>query len=101
MTRIVNVPLDDIALEGELVVPDGAVGLVVFAHGSGSSRLSPRNTFVAEQLQGNGLATFLFDLLTEQEDARYEPGASHLFEEAGALEEVAGRAGEWFSRHLV
>jgi dienelactone hydrolase len=72
LNRIVTVPLDGTELEGELAAPKGATGIVVFAHGSGSSRLSPRNTFVAEQLQGRGLATFLFDLLTEQEDARYE-----------------------------
>lgn len=54
-------------LEGTLAIPDGAMGLVVFAHGSGSSRHSPRNTYVAEQLQANGLATLLFDLLTESE----------------------------------
>lgn len=211
MNRMLNVPVEEAVLEGELAMPDGPAGIVVFAHGSGSSRLSPRNTFVAEQLQRRRLATFLFDLLTEAEDARYEnrfniellaarmlavtawlvesdhareardlplgyfgastgaaaalrataegeadvravvsrggrvdmaervlpmvsaptlfivgerdtevlalnqqmlpqlggpkelsvvPGASHLFEEAGALEDVATRAGDWFVRHL-
>ncbi len=57
-----------ISLEGELVVPPGAAGLVLFAHGSGSSRRSPRNTFVAERLRRRGLATLLMDLLTEEED---------------------------------
>jgi putative phosphoribosyl transferase len=56
-------------LPGELVVPAGAHGLVVFAHGSGSSRLSPRNTWVAERLRSRRLATLLFDLLTEAEAA--------------------------------
>lgn len=56
-----------LGLEGILGVPEGAVGLVVFAHGSGSSRLSPRNTYVAERLQEVGLGTLLFDLLTERE----------------------------------
>ena len=56
-------------LEGILVVPAGASGLVIFAHGSGSSRLSPRNSFVANALNDRGLATLLFDLLTEQEAA--------------------------------
>jgi len=56
--------------EGRLGLPTTpACGIVVFAHGSGSSRLSPRNTFVAEALQRAGLATLLFDLLTEQEAA--------------------------------
>lgn len=54
-------------LEGVLTVPESAIGLVIFAHGSGSSRLSPRNTYVAEKLQDRALATLLFDLLTEEE----------------------------------
>ena len=54
-------------LEGILNIPDVARGLVIFAHGSGSSRLSPRNTYVAEALNGRGLATLVFDLLTEAE----------------------------------
>lgn len=66
--NVLSIPVDGVALEGELVVPDGATGLVVFAHGSGSSRHSPRNNFVAEALQNRGLGTLLFDLLTEQED---------------------------------
>ncbi len=56
-------------LEGILRIPDDAIGLVIFAHGSGSSRLSPRNTHVAHELNRRGLATLLFDLLTEQEAA--------------------------------
>src|SRR5262245_27709135 len=55
-------------LRGDLVVPAGARGLVLFAHGSGSSRKSPRNGFVAAQLRRRGLATLLMDLLTEEED---------------------------------
>jgi len=54
-------------LEGILTVPEPVMGLVIFAHGSGSSRLSPRNTYVAEQLQSRAIATLLFDLLTEEE----------------------------------
>ncbi len=54
-------------LGGILAVPTDACGLVIFAHGSGSSRFSPRNTFVAETLQSRGFATLLFDLLTERE----------------------------------
>jgi putative phosphoribosyl transferase len=56
-------------LPGELSTPDNAVGLVVFAHGSGSSRHSPRNRFVAEELNREGLATLLFDLLTPHEES--------------------------------
>ncbi|QBJ95680.1 alpha/beta hydrolase [Rhodococcus sp. ABRD24] len=61
-------PLDDVALSGTLTEPDDASGLVMFAHGSGSSRFSPRNRFVAEHLHGAGLATLLFDLLTPDEE---------------------------------
>jgi dienelactone hydrolase len=56
-------------LEGILTLPESAAGLVLFAHGSGSSRLSPRNQFVAGVLNDGGLATLLFDLLTPEEDA--------------------------------
>ncbi|MDY7080818.1 MAG: alpha/beta hydrolase, partial [Halobacteria archaeon] len=65
---IIQIPVDGVELEGELIVPDGANGIVVFAHGSGSSRKSPRNNYVAEVLRERGLATLLFDLLTEEED---------------------------------
>ena len=56
-------------LEGLLSIPEDAIGLVIFAHGSGSSRLSPRNTRVARDLNARGLATLLFDLLTDDEAA--------------------------------
>jgi dienelactone hydrolase len=69
---LVTIPVDDVRLEGELVVPDDASGLVVFAHGSGSSRKSPRNNYVADVLRSHGLGTLLFDLLTEAEDREYE-----------------------------
>ena len=63
--------MDSAALEGALAIPPDASGLTVFAHGSGSSRLSPRNQFVAAELRKEGLATLLFDLLTEREDSDY------------------------------
>jgi putative phosphoribosyl transferase len=59
---------DDVMLDGELTIPHGARGLVLFAHGSGSSRHSPRNQFVAHTLQEAGLGTLLFDLLTKEEE---------------------------------
>lgn len=59
-------------LEGSLKIPQSARGLVLFAHGSGSSRLSPRNNFVADVLNNAGLATLLIDLLSKQEDEIYE-----------------------------
>jgi dienelactone hydrolase len=66
---LVHVPAGGATLEGELVVPEQATGLVLFAHGSGSSRHSSRNKFVAEALQTAGLATLLIDLLTREEEA--------------------------------
>lgn len=64
----VRIEAGDATLDGDLRAPGTATGLVVFAHGSGSSRHSPRNRFVAEQLGSGGLATLLFDLLTEDEE---------------------------------
>lgn len=58
-----------VSLSGDLGVPDRPRGMVLFAHGSGSSRLSPRNRYVADVLEGRGFATLLFDLLTEAEAA--------------------------------
>ncbi|MGB7540696.1 MAG: dienelactone hydrolase family protein [Burkholderiales bacterium] len=63
----VSIPADGRKLQGELIVPGGAAGIVAFAHGSGSSRHSPRNQFVARELQQAGLATLLLDLLEEEE----------------------------------
>lgn len=65
---IVSIPVDTVELEGEFIVPEEATGIVVFAHGSGSSRHSPRNNFVADVVRSAGMATLLFDLLTEEED---------------------------------
>ncbi len=67
LTREVEIPEAGLRLPGTLEVPADAVGLVIFAHGSGSSRLSPRNRAVAMALQESGLGTLLFDLLTERE----------------------------------
>jgi pimeloyl-ACP methyl ester carboxylesterase len=61
----------DLQLEGELVIPLKATGIVIFSHGSGSSRHSPRNKKVAHLLQANQIGTLLFDLLTPQEDSVY------------------------------
>jgi putative phosphoribosyl transferase len=64
----VRLNLGKIVLNGSLCIPENARGLVLFAHGSGSSRLSPRNRFVALELRKSRLATLLFDLLTEKEE---------------------------------
>ncbi|HWN94016.1 MAG TPA: dienelactone hydrolase family protein [Methylomirabilota bacterium] len=63
-----QIPAGHVTLEGELTVPPDAKGLVLFAHGSGSGRHSPRNQFVAGVLQNAGMATLLFDLLTKAEE---------------------------------
>lgn len=68
MEILIDVPTLERGLPGTLTIPPSARGVVAFAHGSGSSRLSPRNAFVAEVLQRRGIATLLFDLLTPQED---------------------------------
>jgi putative phosphoribosyl transferase len=64
----VSIPSDGVVLQGDLTLPAGARGLVLFAHGSGSSRLSPRNRMVARRLQDGGFGTLLFDLLTVGEE---------------------------------
>ena len=68
----VQIPAGKVELDGELILPPSAKGVVLFAHGSGSSRFSPRNTYVAEVLQQRGIGTLLFDLLTREEDQTYE-----------------------------
>ena len=67
-TSQVIIDTRDAQLAGTLTTPKAAVGIVLFAHGSGSSRFSPRNQFVAQRLNEGGLATLLFDLLTAQEN---------------------------------
>lgn len=71
MERQVSIPAGTVELQGSLVLQRDVSGLVVFAHGSGSSRGSPRNRFVAQRMQAAGLGTLLFDLLTAEEDRDY------------------------------
>jgi putative phosphoribosyl transferase len=66
--QAVQIPVGRFTLEGDLTLPDPARGVALFAHGSGSSRHSPRNRYVARVLQHSGLATLLMDLLTEEEE---------------------------------
>jgi putative phosphoribosyl transferase len=70
--QLVRIGVDEIHMEGMLEVPPRAQGVVLFAHGSGSSRHSPRNNYVARVLREYGFGTLLLDLLTEQEDAYYQ-----------------------------
>lgn len=67
LTLSMDIVVDEAVLEGTLTCPGNATGLVIFAHGSGSSRLSPRNRYVADQLHAAGLGTLLFDLLSAEE----------------------------------
>lgn len=71
LPQLVSIPAGHASLEGELILPGNAAAVVLFAHGSGSSRLSPRNTYVASVLQQAGIGTLLFDLLTREEDSDY------------------------------
>lgn len=68
----ISIPLPSVVLKGELALPENALGVVTFSHGSGSSRFSPRNMMVGELMQQQGIGTLLFDLLTEEEDRDYE-----------------------------
>lgn len=72
MKKELQIPVDDVTLKGDLNMPADAKGLIIFSHGSGSSRLSPRNKFVASALKESGFGTLLFDLLTPYEDQNYE-----------------------------
>jgi putative phosphoribosyl transferase len=69
LEREVSIDAGKVTLQGTLAVPKGSRGIVLFAHGSGSSRHSPRNRYVADVLQSYGMATLLFDLLTHEEEA--------------------------------
>ena len=71
-TKSIEIPLKSVTLKGDLAIPKNADGIVIFSHGSGSSRFSPRNKFVAEMLHQQNFGTLLFDLLTEEEDTIYE-----------------------------
>jgi putative phosphoribosyl transferase len=66
---VVTIPSGRVAINGNLTIPQKARGIVLFAHGSGSSRFSPRNTKVAREINASGIATLLIDLLTEDEEA--------------------------------
>lgn len=80
MTTPVELAVGAGAVHGDLTVPADATGVVVFAHGAGSSRQSPRNTAVARSLQDAGLATLLFDMLTEEEERGEQAGATLRFD---------------------
>ncbi|QSR87121.1 dienelactone hydrolase family protein [Candidatus Methylacidiphilum infernorum] len=88
----VNVIIGDLALPGTLEIPPGARGIVLFAHGSGSSRFSPRNQFVARKLREKGSATLLFDLLTSDEEAEDEFSGIYRFDIGLLAQRLVGAA---------
>lgn len=95
--REVLIPCGTLRLEGELIIPEQASGVVLFAHGSGSSRHSPRNKFVARTLHNSGIGTLLFDLLTlaEEEEDRH---TGHLRFDISLLSRRLIEATEWLSK---
>ena len=126
-----DVRISPIGLDGILGLPPAARGLVLFAHGSGSGRLSPRNNYVAAALRGAGgrpdmaapvlgevraptllivvgddvgvleLNEQAYALLRCEKRLEIVPGATHLFEEPGALDQVIELARQWLTRHLT
>jgi dienelactone hydrolase len=97
MTEL-QIPAGHAVLSGNLTIPENAVALVLFAHGSGSSRHSPRNQFVAHTLNGAGLGTLLFDLLTPKEEALDIYTREHRFN-IGLLAERLVHATNWARQH--
>jgi putative phosphoribosyl transferase len=92
--REVSIGTPDATLAGEVWLPGGASGIVLFAHGSGSSRLSPRNRYVAGELVAGGIGTLLFDLLTVTEERRDQLDASLRFD-IGLLTRRLAAATRW------
>jgi alpha-beta hydrolase superfamily lysophospholipase len=108
---IASIPVDGVTLEGVLDVPSDATGVAAFAHGSGSSRKSARNDFVADvraptllivggtDLAGLERIRTASERLAGETALRVVEGAGHLFEDEGELEAVADAAPDWFEQH--
>src|SRR5437660_1989935 len=95
----VRIRSGDVQLEGNLSIPDGAQGVVLFAHGSGSSRHSPRNQFVARVIRDAGVGTLLFDLLTREEES-IDIYTRHLRFDIGMLAERLVVATKWLTQEV-
>lgn len=80
MQRDIEIPVDKGSIKGTLTIPKKARGIIIFAHGSGSSRFSPRNQYVAKELQRGGFATLLLDLLTDKEEEEDVRTREHRFD---------------------
>jgi dienelactone hydrolase len=90
----VRIAAGSVSLDGDLTLPPGAHGVVLFAHGSGSSRMSSRNRYVAQELRRSGLGTLLMDLLTSDEE-EVDARTAHLRFDIGLLAERLGAATDW------
>src|SRR5438045_9356726 len=95
-TEAVRIAVDHTLLDGDLALPAVARGVVLFAHGSGSSRHSPRNRYVAEVLQSGGMATLLIDLLTRAEE-RMDAVSGELRFDIGFLAARLVGVSEWLA----
>ena len=93
----VEIPFGEFHLEGELIIPLDAAGVVLFAHGSGSSRFSPRNQYVAHALHEHGVGTLLFDLLTKREEQE-DQFTGHLRFDIGLLATRLLGVTDWFHK---
>lgn len=97
MNRAVQIDLPGAVLSGDLTIPEEASGLVIFAHGSGSSRHSPRNRFVAQRINAQGLGTLLVDLLTAEEEETDEVTREMRFD-IGLLARRVAQVVAWAGR---
>ena len=95
--RLVQISAGQKTLEGNLIIPKSSRGIVLFAHGSGSGRHSPRNKYVAEVLQGAGTATLLIDLLTEEEE-EIDLQTRHLRFDIDLLAQRSIEATDWLKQ---
>jgi putative phosphoribosyl transferase len=93
----VRIPVGRVVIEGDLTVPSDARGIVLFAHGSGSSRFSPRNQYVSKNFNDKKIATLLFDLLTDEEDQEDLETGEYRFNIKLLAERLVG-ATEWIKR---
>jgi pimeloyl-ACP methyl ester carboxylesterase len=100
MEPVVTLPAGGVLLEGNLELPNGAGSVVLFAHGSGSSRHSARNRFVASTLRQAGLGTFLFDLLSAKEEA-LDAATGHLRFDISLLASRLECAVDWIGNQLA
>lgn len=96
--HLVQIPTSSATLEGNLVIPEAGLGLVLFAHGSGSSRYNPRNRYVAQVLRDGGLGTLLIDLLTPEEEMM-DMHTRHLRFDIDLLTQRLIEVTDWLVQH--